>query len=290
MNRLLYATRSRRAVLELLRRERRYLTASEIHRRLAVDQPKLAISTIYRTLEMLEGLGTIARRADPDGEASFVYCGERPHHHAVCRVCGRVDEVACDAIDESASRSRASAASNSTSIRSSFSAAVRPAGARSPKALGQRENAVLVAVPIVGVVQVRCDEVVGVIAMGDGLVTARRAVRVRGVVTIAGVILTALGIERGEHVLVDVVAVSAVEMAVVKVIDVVVMLDRGVAAIGSVNVRVVGMRAVFHAASLVRGDATVNAPFARFAIDSQIARRARKGRFMRRAGARGRSH
>lgn len=148
----------------------------------------------------------------------------------------------------------------------------------------------LVAVPIVGVVQVRCDEVVGVIAMGDGLVTARRAVRVRGVVTIAGVILTALGIERGEHVLVDVVAVSAVEMAVVKVIDVVVMLDRGVAAIGSVNVRVVGMRAVFHAASLVRGDATVNAPFARFAIDSQIARRARKGRFMRRAGARGRSH
>jgi len=100
MNRLLYATRSRRAVLELLRRERRYLTASEIHRRLAIDQPKLAISTIYRTLEMLEGLGTIARRADPDGEASFVYCGERPHHHAVCRVCGRVDEVACDAIDE----------------------------------------------------------------------------------------------------------------------------------------------------------------------------------------------
>lgn len=99
MQRLLYATRARRAVLDLLRGERRYLSAGEIHRQLALAQPRLALSTVYRTLEVLEELGTVARRSgDVGGEASFVYCGDAHHHHAVCRSCGRVEDVACDAV------------------------------------------------------------------------------------------------------------------------------------------------------------------------------------------------
>lgn len=72
--------------------------------------PSTAMSTVYRTLEMLEGFGTVSRRAEEGKEATFVYCGEEHHHHAICRVCGHVDDVRCDAIDqikESLERQRA---------------------------------------------------------------------------------------------------------------------------------------------------------------------------------------
>jgi len=46
-------------------------------------------------------------------------------------------------------------------------------------------GAVIVAVPVVRVVKVPADDVVGVIAVGDGVVPAARAVLVRGVVALA---------------------------------------------------------------------------------------------------------
>lgn len=100
MNRVLYATRARRAIVALLRSERRYLSAAEIFERLKAEQPKTAISTVYRTLELLEGLGSVSRRTEDGKEASFVYCGEEHHHHAICRVCRHVDDIECDALDQ----------------------------------------------------------------------------------------------------------------------------------------------------------------------------------------------
>jgi len=99
MNRIVYATRARRAVLELLRSERRYFTVAEVHRTLKNELPSTAVSTIYRTLELLEELGVVSRRTEYEKEVSFVYCGEAHHHHAICRVCGHVADVECDAID-----------------------------------------------------------------------------------------------------------------------------------------------------------------------------------------------
>jgi len=122
---------------------------------------------------------------------------------------------------------------------------------------------------VVCVVEARLDEVVDVVAMRNGLVTAGRAVRVQGVVAVAGVILAILGIERGERVLVDVIAMGAREMAVVKIVDLAVVLDRGMAATSTVNVRVVGMCTMFHGLRLVPGAVAVNAPFARSATGSR---------------------
>ncbi|MFY9780145.1 MAG: transcriptional repressor [Candidatus Baltobacteraceae bacterium] len=98
--RTLYATSTRRAVVDLLRSERRYLTASAIFRLLKGDNPKLALSTVYRTLELLAELGSVSSRTEPSGEASYVYCSDEHHHHAICKVCGHVDEVDCDAMEQ----------------------------------------------------------------------------------------------------------------------------------------------------------------------------------------------
>jgi Fur family ferric uptake transcriptional regulator len=95
----MYATSTRRAVVDLLRSEKRYLTAASIFRLLKARQPKLALSTVYRTLELLAGLGTVSSRIEGSGEASYVFCTDEHHHHAICTICGHVDDVDCDAIE-----------------------------------------------------------------------------------------------------------------------------------------------------------------------------------------------
>lgn len=95
----MYQTAARRETLELLKGERRYLTAAAIHRLLKPGKPKLALSTVYRTLEALRETGTVTSRIDEKGETSYIYCGDKHHHHAICRKCGHVDEVDCDAMD-----------------------------------------------------------------------------------------------------------------------------------------------------------------------------------------------
>jgi Fur family ferric uptake transcriptional regulator len=98
--RTLYATSTRRAIVDLLKRERRYLTASIIFRLLKGDNPKLALSTVYRTLEFLTELGSVSSRTEQSGESSYVFCTDEHHHHAICKICGHVDEVDCEAMDQ----------------------------------------------------------------------------------------------------------------------------------------------------------------------------------------------
>ncbi len=97
---MLYATATRREILTLLKRERRYWTAAGIHRLLKAANPRLALSTVYRTLEALHELGTVSHRMEAGGESAYVYCTQEHHHHAVCTLCGHVDEVDCRAMEQ----------------------------------------------------------------------------------------------------------------------------------------------------------------------------------------------
>jgi len=96
---LVYATEARKAIVAFLRREQRYVDARAILAHLRVDAPKVALSTVYRTLDLLSELGTVDRRSVETGRTEYLYCGDTHHHHAVCRSCGRVDDVACLAMD-----------------------------------------------------------------------------------------------------------------------------------------------------------------------------------------------
>ena len=98
--RTLYTTSTRTAIVDLLKRDPRYLTATAIYRILRDDNPRLALSTVYRTLELLAELGNVSFRTESNGETSYVFCTDEHHHHAICSVCGHVDEVDCAAIDQ----------------------------------------------------------------------------------------------------------------------------------------------------------------------------------------------
>ncbi len=105
-----YSTRPRERIAELLRSERRFLSAGDIHGLLGSGQARVALSTVYRTLEHWLSKGEVTARVDPQGESTFMLCApqQQHHHHAICNACGRVEDVGCEAIDRIAESLRGS--------------------------------------------------------------------------------------------------------------------------------------------------------------------------------------
>ena len=101
-----YVTRPREQISAILRREQRYLSAAEVHSLLRKGRAKVALSTVYRTLDLLEAKGEASSRVDEHGESTYVVCAPTHHHHAICRTCGRVEEVACEAMERFAGELR----------------------------------------------------------------------------------------------------------------------------------------------------------------------------------------
>jgi hypothetical protein len=100
----------------------------------------------------------------------------------------------------------------------------------------------VVAVALVRMMEAVSDQVVDVVAMRNGLVTALLAVDVVGLVAPAALLgraaLRSLGVDL-QHVLVDVVFGGMVEVSVVQIIDVIGVRNGGVAAARSMLVGVI---------------------------------------------------
>jgi Fur family ferric uptake transcriptional regulator len=83
-------TGSRRAVIDLIcTRDGAFETADLIEdaRRRKVEAAR---ATIFRTLEILTGIGVVERLDLPNGDHSYVRCDSRAHHHhLVCTRCQR---------------------------------------------------------------------------------------------------------------------------------------------------------------------------------------------------------
>lgn len=87
-------TKQREQVIRALSNARRYVTAQEVHHRLRRVGQIIGLATVYRTLEALREMGWAAT-ARIDGHTAYVLCRSEHHHHAVCKRCGRVDDVPC---------------------------------------------------------------------------------------------------------------------------------------------------------------------------------------------------
>jgi Fur family ferric uptake transcriptional regulator len=93
-------TRQRRQIIAALRGARRYLTAQELYERLRARRPRMGLATIYRTLEALRERGLVSMNSSKLGEAAYLWCQSEHHHHAICKRCGRVDEVPCKTLSK----------------------------------------------------------------------------------------------------------------------------------------------------------------------------------------------
>jgi len=95
----LRATRQRLTVLEALRGRDDAVTAQDLHAQLRTAKEPVGLTTVYRTLTALaeaDFVDTFTR----DGEQAFRLCSDTHHHHLVCEVCGRVEELEADLVEE----------------------------------------------------------------------------------------------------------------------------------------------------------------------------------------------
>jgi Fe2+ or Zn2+ uptake regulation protein len=86
------ATPQRLVILRELQRRGRHATADEVRRWIRSELPGTSTPTVYATLELLVELG-LARRVDAGSGAMLYDPRIQPHQHAVCRRCGRIDDV-----------------------------------------------------------------------------------------------------------------------------------------------------------------------------------------------------
>lgn len=86
-------TTARRAVLEeMLVDDAMHLSADQIAERVNTRHPDVHLSTVYRTLEVLEHVGLVAQVRVGEGAASF-HLADHGHHHAMCTRCGTLTDL-----------------------------------------------------------------------------------------------------------------------------------------------------------------------------------------------------
>ncbi len=106
-------TRQGAAVEDVLRRVDGFRTAQQIHADLGAHGHRVGLTTVYRHLNVLADEGRADVVHTDDGESAFRLCGEREnlthHHHVVCRVCGRSEEVSDPKVEAWAERVAAAA-------------------------------------------------------------------------------------------------------------------------------------------------------------------------------------
>ena len=90
-------TPQRQLVLEAVARLE-HATPEEIGTQVQQTARGVNISTIYRTLELLEQIGMITHTHLHHGAPTYHLASDAGHVHLVCRDCGRVTEIDPDAI------------------------------------------------------------------------------------------------------------------------------------------------------------------------------------------------
>lgn len=97
-------TRQRAAVLDLLGATSEFRSAQQLHDDLLARGESIGLATVYRNLTALADAGAVdvVRIGE---ENHFRKCAEdRHHHHLVCRLCGRTEELRTEMVERWASQ------------------------------------------------------------------------------------------------------------------------------------------------------------------------------------------
>ena len=80
-------------ILEAVEAAEGHISAEEIYTRVCARYPHLNISTVYRTLELLKGLGLATETDMGDGRVRYHSIKKGHHHHLVCQRCGQIIDL-----------------------------------------------------------------------------------------------------------------------------------------------------------------------------------------------------
>lgn len=93
-------TRQRKVILGVLSAAEDHPDATEIHRRVAEIEPGISLSTVYRTVSVLEEKGAIHRHAFEGGPSRFEHADTSHHDHLIDVDTGAVIEFSSPRIEE----------------------------------------------------------------------------------------------------------------------------------------------------------------------------------------------
>jgi Fur family transcriptional regulator, ferric uptake regulator len=100
-------TPQREMVLSVLHEIEGFATAEEIYARVSKLSSSVDISTVYRTLELLQDFHLVASVDSCDSERRYELLGlHGQHFHLVCRACGEITGVDPEVIEPLAARLR----------------------------------------------------------------------------------------------------------------------------------------------------------------------------------------
>jgi Fur family ferric uptake transcriptional regulator len=93
-------TQQRRLILRVLAEADDHPDAKGIFTRAFAHDPTLSLSTVYRTMKLLESQGAIERHAFENGVSRYEHADQEHHDHLIDIETGQVIEFASDAIEE----------------------------------------------------------------------------------------------------------------------------------------------------------------------------------------------
>lgn len=86
-------TMPRDAILSFLKQTRDHVTAKDVFQELQRTFPGIGLTTVYRTLDLLNRAGIVAKINTGDGQYRYEHAsgGEKGHHHhLICTSCGKI--------------------------------------------------------------------------------------------------------------------------------------------------------------------------------------------------------
>ena len=88
----LRTTNQRSLILDIIRRGKGHLDADEVYRQARKKQPRLSLSTVYRTLQTLKKLDLVEELHFDEVHHHYEIKPSNKHHHLVCLSCGQIVE------------------------------------------------------------------------------------------------------------------------------------------------------------------------------------------------------
>jgi Fur family ferric uptake transcriptional regulator len=86
-------TPQRLMILSAIENSDDHISAEEIYAQVTVKYPHVNISTVYRTLELLKGLGLVTETDLGEGRVRYHPADKGQHHHLVCQECGAIIDL-----------------------------------------------------------------------------------------------------------------------------------------------------------------------------------------------------
>ena len=93
-------TSQRLLLLQLLHDCENHVGADDLYHLARAQDPRLSLSTVYRTLNTLKDVGLVHELNLDDEHRHYELMGKGNHHHLICQGCGKIMEVKCFLIDD----------------------------------------------------------------------------------------------------------------------------------------------------------------------------------------------